>query len=448
MGNVRPFFAAAVLALCAPAAAAADSLLEAVAKAYLTNPGLEAQRARLRAADEGVAQAGAGGRPNISAAVSAGINDTSNSAVPGREETRIPGSVQLTASQPLYRGGRTEASVRGADHLVEAERAGLLATEQSVFLNVGTTYVAVVRDQAVIELNVNNEKVLQRQLEATRDRFEVGEVTRTDVSQAQARLARTRAERTAAEGMLAISRAAYERLVGEAPGTLSQPEPLRNIPATLDAAVAAAENNPQVARARSLERAAGYDVAVLEGELLPSVNLVGTGAYRLNGTTSGSRVTEASLTARLTVPLYSSGSVRARLRAAKQTAVRRRFEVEDQRRTAVEQATRAWATLESARVRLRSLAAEIDASEIALEGVRQEALVGTRTVLDVLDAEQELLDAKVQLVRTQRNVAVASYQLAEAAGLLTVEAQGVPADPYDYRAHYDRARGDWWGLGE
>ena len=447
MVNARPFLAAAVLALCAPAAAA-DSLLEAVAKAYLTNPGLEAQRARLRAADEGVAQAGAGGRPNISAAVSAGVNDTSNSAVPGREETRVPGSVQLTASQPLYRGGRTDASVRRADHLVEAERAGLLSTEQSIFLNVGTTYVAVVRDQAVIELNVNNEKVLQRQLEATRDRFEVGEVTRTDVSQAQARLARTRAERTAAEGMLEISRAAYERLVGKAPGTLSQPEPLRNIPATLGAAVAAAENNPQVARARSLERAARYDIAVLEGELLPSLNLVGTGAYRLNSTAPGSRVTEASLTARLTVPLYSSGSVRARLRAAKQTAVRRRFEVEDQRRTAVEQATRAWATLESARVRLRSLAAEIDASEIALEGVRQEALVGTRTVLDVLDAEQELLDAKVQLVRTQRNVAVASYQLAEAAGLLTVEAQGVPADPYDYRAHYDRARGDWWGSGE
>ena len=301
MGNVRPFVAAAVLALCTPAAAVADSLLEAVAKAYLANPGLEAQRARLRAADEGVAQAGAGARPNISAAVSGGMNDTSNSAVPGREETRIPGSVQLTASQPLYRGGRTEASVRRADHLVAAERAGLLAAEQSVFLNVGTTYVAVVRDQAVIELNVNNEKVLQRQLEATRDRFEVGEVTRTDVSQAQARLARARAERSASEGQLAISRATYERLVGEIPGALSQPEPLRNIPATLDAALAAAEGNPQVARARSMERAARDDVAVLEGELLPSVNLVGTGAYRLNSVNPGSRVTEASLTAQLTV---------------------------------------------------------------------------------------------------------------------------------------------------
>ena len=448
MGIVRPLVAATVLALCAPAAAMADTLLEAVAKAYLANPGLEAQRARLRAADEGVALAGAGGRPNVSATVSGGVSDVSNSALPGREETRIPGSVQLTASQPLFRGGRTEAAVRRADHLVEAERAGLSAAEQSVFLDVGTTYVAVVRDQAVIELNVNNEKVLRRQYEATRDRFEVGEVTRTDVSQAEARLARARADRTAAEGLLEISRAAYHRLVGEAPGDLSQPEPLRNIPATLGAAVAAADGNPQVVRARSLERAAKDDIAEVEGELLPSVDLVGAGAYRLNSVDPGSRVTEASLTARLTVPLYSSGSVRARLRAAKQTAARRRFEVEDQRRSAVEQATRAWATLASARVRLRSLAAEIDASEIALEGVRQEALVGTRTVLDVLDAEQELLDAKVQLVRTQRDVAVASYQLAAAAGMLTVEAQGVPAEPYDYRAHYDRARGNWWGLGE
>jgi len=440
----RPGLVAALaLAAALPTAAAGDTLLEAMAKAYTANPQLEAQRARLRAVDEGVPQALAGWLPVVTAqgSVGAGRFRTNRSG----SESRRPATAQIEAVQPLYRGQRTLAALRGARHRVAAERARLASVEQSVLLSTGTAFMDVVRDQAVVELTVNNVTVLRRRLQAARDQFEVGEVTRTDVAQAEARLARAVADRVSAEGQLEASRAAYRRVVGELPGRLEQPPPLAAMPQTKDEAVEAASNdNPDVLAASFDERATLEDAQEIRGQLQPTVNLVGTVSHTRDAGGRGNRSSDATVTATLSVPLYEAGAVMSRRRAAIETASRLRSVTADLRLAAVEQAAGAWENLMSARARLDSLSTEVRASEIALDGLQQEAEVGTRTLLDVLDAEQDLLDARVNVVRTKQAEAVASYQLAAATGRLTAEIQQVQAPLYDYRKHHDRVRRLGW----
>ena len=443
--------AAAVLALALPAVAAADTLLEAMAKAYVANPQLEAERARLRATDEGVPQALSGWRPTVTARGSAGygrFNSKRRSPPGDSTESRNPASARIEATQPLYDGDRRTARLRAAKHRVSAQRARLLSVEQTVFLSTGLTFMDVVRDQAVVELTVNNVNVLRRRLQAARDQFEVGEVTRTDVAQAEARLARAIAERVSAEGRLETSRASYQRVVGELPDRLVSPPPLAGLPQTKEEAVeAASRDNPEVAAASFDERAALEDAEAIRSELLPRVNLVGTVSHAADSSGRGTRNNDVSVSATVSVPLYEAGNVTSRRRAAIETASRLRAVTEDRRRIAVEQAVRAWESLASARARLESLITEVRASEIALDGLQQEAEVGTRTLLDVLDAEQDLLDARVNVVRTQQAEAVASYQLAAAAGRLTAEFQNVQVPLYDYQANYDRVRTIRWDPG-
>ena len=435
---------AAALVLAVPAVAAGDTLLEAMAKAYVANPQLEAERARLRAADEGVPQALSGWRPTVTAKGSAGFGHYDAKAPAARRdqsETRRPATLEIEARQPLYDGQRTAARLRGAKHRVSAQRARLLAVEQTVFLNTGIAFMDVVRDQAVVELTANNVNVLRRRLQAAEDQFEVGEVTRTDVAQAEARLARAIAERVSAEGGLEASRASYQRVVGEAPGRLAPPPPLTAMPGTKEEAVeAASRDNPDVTAASFDESAALEDAEAIRSELLPTVSLVGSVAHRRDAGGRNNRNSDAAVSAVVSVPLYEAGHVTSRRRAAIETASRMRAAAEDRRRVAVEQAVRAWESLTSARARLESLETEVRASEIALDGLQQEAEVGTRTLLDVLDAEQDLLDARVNVVRTKQAEAVASYQLAAAMGRLTAEAQQVPVPLYDYRENYDRVR--------
>ena len=435
---------AAALVLAVPAVAAGDTLLEAMAKAYVANPQLEAERARLRAADEGVPQALSGWRPTVTARGSAGFGHYDAKAPAARRdqsETRRPATLEIEARQPLYDGQRTAARLRGAKHRVSAQRARLLAVEQTVFLNTGIAFMDVVRDQAVVELTANNVNVLRRRLQAAEDQFEVGEVTRTDVAQAEARLARAIAERVSAEGGLEASRASYQRVVGEAPGRLAPPPPLTAMPGTKEEAVeAASRDNPDVTAASFDESAALEDAEAIRSELLPTVSLVGSIAHRRDAGGRDNRNSDAAVSAVVSVPLYEAGHVTSRRRAAIETASRMRAAAEDRRRVAVEQAVRAWESLTSARARLESLETEVRASEIALDGLQQEAEVGTRTLLDVLDAEQDLLDARVNVVRTKQAEAVASYQLAAAMGRLTAEAQQVPVPLYDYRENYDRVR--------
>ncbi len=290
--------------------------------------------------------------------------------------------------------------------------------------------------------------MLERQLEAARDRFEVGDITRTDVSQAESRLARATALRVAAEGDLTSSRAIYERVIGAMPGRLNQPEVSLALPPTLEEAPGlASTRNPNLLSARYTAEAASERIKVVRGELLPEFQVVGK-VERSKQTGSPAQMKEsASVTAELTVPIYQSGSVQSRVREAKQVSGQRRVQVEEARRQAVEDAIQAWEDLATARAQIRAFESEVRAAGIALDGIEEEATVGARTVLDVLDAEQEFLDAQANLVRVQRDAIVAQYQLLAAIGRLSAEELGLQVEYYDETEHYRQVRGKWFGLG-
>lgn len=427
--------------------ACGQTLEEALAAAYRLNPALEASRASLRAVDEGVPQARAGYRPTVTA--QGDIGRSENEVVSpffGAREKRNPKNYRLSIEQPVYRGGRTAAGTRQAENLVQSGRARLLVTEQDVLLAAATAYTTVLRDQAVLELTINNEQVLRRQLEATQDQFEVGEVTRTDVSQAEARLAGATAERIQAEGDLDSARAVYRNVIGESPGELVPPGPVEGLPATVEEAIALSEQNPDVAAALFSEKAALDGVDLVTGELLPEVSVVGEITRGEETSARGSLSKRKLIKAQLNVPLYQAGAVYSRVREARQNALQRRSEVEDARRDAGEAATRAWEALETARARILSFETQISANEIALEGVKQEATVGVRTILDILDAEQELLNSQVNLVRAQRDETVAAFELRTAIGRMTAAYLGLSVQLYDPESYYRKVRGKFWGI--
>ncbi|MCE2510578.1 MAG: TolC family outer membrane protein [Alphaproteobacteria bacterium] len=435
----------------APLTAAGQTLTEALATAYQNNPTLQAQRAQLRAVDEAVPQATAGWRPTITLNAEAGRNRNEGNlfAQSSGAQNRSPSSVNLQVSQPLFRGGRTIYETRRAENRVQAERARLRVVEAETLLDAATAFMDVLRDQAVVELSVNNEQVLRRQLEAAVSRFEVGEITRTDVAQAEARLAGARAARIRAEGDLASSRAAFKTVIGVAPQQLIAPPGPGNLPEVRETALQRAANYyPGVIAAAFDEKAARETVNAVEGELLPTVSLNGEVSRAREQFSSADDTERAEITAQLTVPLYQAGAVHSRLREARQVAGQRQVEVDKARREAIEQSALAWSDLEAARASIVSLESQIGASTIALEGVNQEALVGSRTVLDVLDAEQELLDAKVALVQAKRDAFVAGFRLKSAMGVLTAEALSLPVQPYDMNEHYNAVRDKWIGLGD
>ncbi len=445
--------AVAAIALLVGLPVQAQTIEETLAKTYRTNPQLLADRARLRATDEGVPRALSNWRPTVSLSAEAGRgrdrlrSENSITDITTRSyQSRTPQTATLSIIQPLYRGGRTLAETSRAENLVLQSRAQLHSTEQSVLLDAATAYTNLLQDQAVLDLNINNEQVLQRQLDAARDRFQVGEITRTDVSQAEARLSRARADRIQAEGNLTSSRANFLRVVGEPPGRLSPARVPSNLPSSETQAIQFAADNPAVVSARFAERAALDDVDLIAGEKLPTVSLQGDLSRQDESQTAGFQRDVAEITAVLSVPLYQAGSTDARVREAKHIASQRRIAVEDTLRRAQEDATRTWEALTTARARIQAFQAQIRAAEIALEGVEQEARVGSRTVLDVLDAEQELLDAKVNLVRAQRDEIVAGYQLAAATGRLTAQELKLPVEIYDPTLHYNRTRDRWFGT--
>lgn len=427
----------------------AENLASAWSKAYQSNPAIAAERARVRSIDEGVPQARSGWRPTVSVTGSTGLQyvDQELSSGGSGDDTIFPTTITGQISQPLYRGGRTGADTSRAESEIRAARAGLTNVEQQVLFSVGQAYMDVLRDKAVVDLNTNNINVLERQLQATQDRFSVGEVTRTDVAQAESRLARSKAELKTAEGNLQASRAAYTRQVGEPPDNLEPPATPHGVPNSLDDAVQrAAANNPAVIEALSLYESAKHTVDLVEGELNPTVALNGQLQQSFNSSRNVEQTTVAQATVDLTVPLYQSGSVYSRVRAAKQAESQRLQLAEDNRRQAVEAATQGWEQLVASRARIDSLESEIRANEIALEGVQQEALVGTRTVLDILDAEQELLDSRVNLVVARRDEYVAVFNLLAAVGSMTAEGLELGAPRYDPSVYYQSVRDKWFGT--
>ena len=415
--------------------ASAENLLEALAQTYETNPDLAAERAGLRATDEGVPQALSNWRPEVEVDASYGLRKRDrdfNSTAADIENTDQLQSISLGISQNLFRGFRTITESDRARNQVAAGRANLIDSEQTVLLEAVRAYVNVVRDRVILSLRENNVRVLEQERQATADRFEVGELTRTDVAQADSRLAQSVSDRTEAQGNLNTSTADYVEVVGTLPGDLVRPTLPAGLPATEQEAVQLAKtNNPGVVAQDFSERADRDNVDLVAGELLPTLTLDGELERNKDILGSDTVTTEQSVTLNLTVPLYQAGDVYSRVRAAKQSANQSLLELAEEERRAQEAARQSWADLQSASSRIVSGDAEVAAQEIAFEGVKQEAQVGSRTVLDVLDAEQELLNARVDLAIAQRDQIVAAYQLLEATGRLTAQDLGLPVALYD-----------------
>jgi TolC family type I secretion outer membrane protein len=330
---------------------------------------------------------------------------------------------------------------------VLSQRARLKSVEQDILFDATVSYVDVWRDQSILELNINNEQVLQRNLEASRDRFEVGEITRTDVAQSESRLARATAERIAADGNLNSSRAVFQRVVGDYPGQLTQPDPAAGLPKQLEELTAISlDNDPEVIASEFAENAARANVRTVLGELLPSARLRGSLRYDDDQGISSTERQQAEIIAEVTIPLYQQGAASSRVRQARQIAMQRRIEVDEARSQARQASIVAWEVLVTNRAQIESFRSEVATAEIALEGVRQENEVGERTVLDVLDAEQELLDAQVNLATARRDELVASYAMLRAMGRFTAEDLGLDVDLYDPAANYRDVRDKWFGL--
>ncbi len=431
-----------------PPVVKAETLYQALTTAYHNNPALRAERARLRAIDEGVPQALSGWRPNVIISSDAGSVRTTTSPSSGRKN-RDPYGAEISLVQPVFRGFRTISSTKRAEADVKAGRQALLSVEQSTLLDATAAYMDVLRDQSVVKLQQKNVMVLTRQLQAERIRFKVGEVTRTDVAQSQARLAGAISTLAQAKANLASSRATYGRVIGNRPGSLSYPRSIRKIlPKTLDQAINTGKSgNPQILAANFAELSARHSVDVIKGELYPDVSLEASYNYRKNPSSALSRSESLSVIGRLNIPLYQSGSVYSRIRQAKQSASQRRLLVLDAERAVVANVISSWEQLQAQRAQIRSDRAQVKANKLALQGVRQEALVGSRTTLDVLDAEQELLNANVTLVRSRRNEVVASYQLLTSIGKLTADNLRLGVKNYNPSANYNRVRNKLFGTG-
>lgn len=437
--------------------AIAATLNEALASAYADNPELNAERARLRGTDEGVPQALSGWRPNISAAADAGRlrQDTklesgvTSSGFGGGVNYLSPRGFSITVSQSIFSGFQTINSTRQAEAFMRAGREVLLNVEQNVLFSAVDAYMNVLRDQSILDLQRNNVKVLSEQLRATQDRFSVGEVTRTDVAQAEARLSGAVSAVSLAEANLATSRANYRRVVGHEVGALSAPQlPNTLLPQGLnDGAMIADVEHPAIRANLFAEEAATFAVDVTIGDLLPTVSVDATFSKRYEPSTSTAESEVAQVVGRINVPIYQRGEVSSRVRQAKQERAQARLELDLARRQVRAAVVSAWGQLEAIRAQIRSDKAQVAANEVALAGVREEAKVGQRTTLDVLDAEQELLDSRVALVTSQRDNAVATYALLQAVGRLNARKLGLRVQYYDPTQYYQKVRNKWFGLG-
>jgi outer membrane protein len=425
------------LALAAPSAAQAGAFEDALISTYNTNPQLKLQRQAVEKTDETVNQAVSGWRPTVSADYQKGRQR--NAYATSTWEYSNSESKSLSVSQPIFNGGATLAGTRSAKENVKAARADLKSSEQDILLQAITAYMNVVRDQSVVELNKGNVEVLEKQLQASKSRFSVGEVTRTDVAQSEARLSRARTDLTQSKGALESSRANYERVIGNKPEKLSVPENFPAIPASLDEALnTALKAHPDVIAAERRQTSSKEDVAVSRASILPSVKLTGN-MRRQEGAGVRGRDDYDSDDAVIgvNIPLYQSGAEYSRIRQAKITASQRQTDLDDKRDAARETVTRSWENLQTSIASIKSNEDTIHAAEVALNGVRQEQLYGSRTVLDVLDAEQELFTAKVNLVRAQRDRIVNFYTLLSSVGKLTIADLNIKTPLHDPEEHYD-----------
>lgn len=450
-------FAAGLSAGVLANAASAETLLQALAAAYTTNPTLNAERARLRAIDEEISQARSNLRPSVSADLESGVRKTipnpksstvTSSGGFNAGGTHHPEGYSITINKTLFRGLRTLNAIREAEATIQAGRASLRAAEQTTLLDGVTAYMDVLRDQAIVRLREGNVRVLSEQLKATKDRFEVGEVTRTDVAQSEARRSGAISDLNLAQANLKTSRATYERIIGHAPSNLIEPQPIDSLlPHLLAAALRTTEEeNPDIQSALFNEEASRYVIKQIIGEMLPEVSVEATYQDFLEPSVSLDSQSTATITGRVTVPLYSRGEPSSRARQARETNRQRLQEIDEARAKAHADVIAAWSRLIAARAQIESDQAQVRANKIALNGVREEEKVGQRTILDVLDAEQELLDSQVALVGTQRDRVVAAFTLLSAVGRLDAHYLRLPVEQYDPMEHYDRIKHRLFGT--
>lgn len=442
---------AAVALLASGLAADAQSLKNVLATAYANNPTLRAERARLRATDEGVSQALSGWRPTVTTSGDYGIL---NSRVLGKiggtvRDKRKPYGVNVTISQSIFSGFKTINGTNEAESNVLAGREDLINVEQQILLGAATAFFDVVRDQTILRLRRKNVRVLREQLRASQARFDVGEITRTDVAQARARKAGADSNVAQAVATLAASRSQFQQIVGQSPGSLKRPRStMRLLPKTLNEGYAVAKaRSPVLLAAKHREDAAKFAIAGAKGDLLPEVTIEAEYNRRYRPSLSVTRTKDTRVTGRLTVPLYQGGAVHSRVRQAHQIASQRRMQVLEAWRQVKAGIVSAWESMRAARLRISAAQSQVDANSLAFRGVVQEAKVGSRTTLDILDAEQELNDSRVSLANAQRDAFVAIYQVLSSVGQLTSRDLRLNVPLYNPATHYDRVRGKLFGIG-
>ena len=451
----RIAFKTALLACACLAAspASADTLREALARAYYDNPSLEAARATLRATDENVPIQRAAGLPSLNNSTTYTEFAKQSAPSPLSPDRSLSSNLDLTI--PVYRGGSVRNGILAAENRIEAGRADLRGTESDIFSRVVATYMDVILNEALVGLTQNNVAVLSTNLEATSDRFQIGDLTRTDVAQSESRLALARSDLRTAQANLVNARERYIELVGQAPGELQPPPPLPGLPSDVGLAVdTALENNPDLLAARERAEASDFDIRVAGAGRLPRVDVFTGGGYsnQLGSTIAAQQAgTTAQGGVRLTLPLFQGGAPAARQRQAQANAQASLEQVVASERGVISQVRAAYSSWRAANAIIASTQSAVDAATLSLEGVRAENSVGNRTILDILDAQQELLRAQVQLVTARRNEYVAGFTLLAAMGRAEARDLGLgdgsvsgEGPLYDPVVNADRVEGSIW----
>jgi outer membrane protein len=447
--------ATAGLAAMSPDAGRAETIGGALIKAYLTNPDINSQRAAVRQTDEGVPQANAGYLPKINATGNLGIQHTNGNLIePPNPEVDFalgtaPRGYGVQASQTLFDGYQTINRIRGAESQVMGAREQLRNTEQNTLLSGVTAYMDVLQDTAILDLDRNNVEVLQEQLRETRDRFTVGEVTRTDVAQAEASLASAQATALSAEATLEAVVARYRQVIGDQPTSLAPVKPItRPLPRTLPEAVTISQvEHPAITALLDGVDAAQLQIKVAEGALYPQVGVTASlnQAFDVNST-PGQRAFQATILGQITVPIYQGGAEYATIRQSKESLSVQELRADSARDQIRQNVVAAWGLNQASVGVVRAARAAVSANEVALTGVREEAKVGQRTTLDVLNAQQALLQARTTLVQAEHDQVVNSYSLLSSIGRLNIPTLGLAVAEYDPRVHFDQVKNKWIGL--
>lgn len=424
---------------------AAETIASALASAYRGNPVLQAERARQRATDEQVPQALSGWRPTVVTDAEGGAQW--DKTKPGGSSSTNPANVTIGLSQPIFNGFQTVSGTKRAEATVAAGRQDLLQIEQQVLLDAATAFMNVLRDREIVRLRERNVGVLREQLRASRVRFDVGEITKTDVEQSRARLSLSEADLAVARSNARASEAFFVRVIGHSPGRLVYPRVSPRVPKSVQSAIALAERiNPQILSAAFNAEAARHNIDFVESQLYPQLSLQANYTLAREPSDTIRRAEQGAIFGALTIPLYDGGLVTSQVREAKQTASQLRISILSASRDVREAVVDSWYIFKAAGQTIESFRTQVSANQLALEGVRQEAQVGTRTTLDVLDAEQELVNSQVSLVTAQRDQVVAGYQLIASVGRMTARDLNLSVEYYDAEENYRNVRNKLWGV--